>query len=40
MKTKLKKKRERSRKQAEFHLNVEYKSALKNNLEEDANQTI
>ena len=33
---KIKKKREKSRKQTEFHLNVEYKFVLKNDLEEDA----
>ena len=37
---KIKKKRERSRKQAEFHLNIKYKSALKDDLEENADQTI
>ena len=37
---KIKKKRERSRKQTESHSNVEYKFVSKDNLEEDANQTI
>ena len=37
---KIKKKRERSRKQTEFHLNAEYKFALKDDLEENVNQTI
>ena len=36
-KNKIKRKRERSRKQAEFHLNAEYKFALKDDLEENAN---
>ena len=40
MKIKLKKKRENSRKQTEFYLNAEYKSVLKNNFEENANQMI
>ena len=39
-KIKIKKKREKSRKQTEFHLNVKYKFVLKDNFEEDANQTI
>ena len=37
---KVKRKRGRSRKQTEFHSNVEYKFISKNDLEEDANQTI
>ena len=37
---KIKRKRERSRKQTEFHSNAEYKSVLKNDFEEDADQTI
>ena len=37
---KIKRKRERSQKQTEFYLNVEYKFALKNNFEKNANQTI
>ena len=37
---KIKKKRQRSRKQAEFHLNIKYKSPLKDDLEENADQTI
>ena len=39
-KNKIKRKRERPRKQTESHLNIEYKSVLKDDLEEDANQTI
>ena len=34
---KIKKKREKSWKQTEFHLNIEYKFALKDDLEKDAN---
>ena len=37
---KIKKKRGKSRKQTESHSNAEYKSALKDDLEENANQTI
>ena len=37
---KIKKKRGRSRKQAEFHSNVEYKFVLKDDFEKDTNQTI
>ena len=37
---KIKRKREKSRKQIEFYLNVEYKFASKNDFEENANQTI
>ena len=37
---KIKKKREKSRKQAEFHSNVEYKFVLKDDLKENADQTI
>ena len=36
-KNKIKKKRKKSRKQAKFHSNVEYKFVLKNNLEENVN---
>ena len=39
-KNKIKKKRKKSRKQTESHLNIEYKFVLKNDLEEDVNQTI
>ena len=39
-KNKIKKKRERSRKQTEPHLNVEYKFVLKDDFEENADQTI
>ena len=39
-KIKIKKKRGKSRKQTESHLNVEYKSVLKNDLKENADQTI
>ena len=35
-KIKIKKKRGRSRKQTKFHLNVEYKSVLKDDFEKDA----
>ena len=34
---KIKKKREKSRKQTKFHSNVEYKFVLKDDLEKDAN---
>ena len=37
---KIKRKRERSRKQTKSHSNVEYKSVSKNDFEENANQTI
>ena len=37
---KIKRKREKSRKQTEFHSNAEYKSVLKNDLEKNADQTI
>ena len=37
---KIKKKREKSRKQTKFHLNVEYKFALKDDLKKNVNQTI
>ena len=37
---KIKRKREKSRKQTEFHLNVEYKSVLKDDFEENVDQTI
>ena len=37
---KIKKKCGRSRKQTEFHLNVEYKFVLKDDLKKDADQTI
>ena len=37
---KIKKKREKSRKQTESHSNVKYKFVLKNDFEEDADQTI
>ena len=37
---KIKRKREKSRKQAKPHLNVEYKSVLKDDFEENADQTI
>ena len=36
-KNKIKKKRERLRKQTKFHQNVKYKFVLKNNLKENAN---
>ena len=39
-KNKIKRKRERLRKQTEFHSNAEYKFVLKDNFKEDANQTI
>ena len=37
---KIKKKREKSRKQTEFHSNAEYKFVLKDDFKEDADQTI
>ena len=37
---KIKRKREKSRKQAKSHSNVEYKFVLKDDLEKNANQTI
>ena len=39
-KIKIKRKREKSRKQTEFHSNIEYKSVSKDDFEEDVNQTI
>ena len=37
---KIKRKREKSRKQTKSHSNIEYKFVLKDDLEEDADQTI
>ena len=37
---KIKKKREKLRNQTKSHLNVKYKSVLKDDLKKDANQTI
>ena len=37
---KIKRKREKSRKQTKLHLNIEYKFVLKDNLKENANQMI
>ena len=39
-KNKIKRKREKSRKQTKSHLNAEYKFALKDDLEKNANQMI
>ena len=39
-KNKIKRKREKSRKQTESHSNVKYKFVLKDDFEEDADQTI